>query len=123
MTATDAVFDDEPKKPSVGNLATHLRDKHEGASPPDSAQNAAKTANDAEIMRRFLLSGAENPSHDPTQVGLNTVFAAWVLEDDLPFTLGESDGLDRVRRYLDSQTQVHISIRYDGAQKAHGPAL
>ncbi|KAF9003847.1 hypothetical protein BDZ89DRAFT_891143, partial [Hymenopellis radicata] len=32
--------------------------------------------------------------------GFNTVFASWILEDNLPFTLGESNGLDRVRRYL-----------------------
>ncbi|TBU60091.1 hypothetical protein BD310DRAFT_1005804, partial [Dichomitus squalens] len=36
----------------------------------------------------------------PTLKGFHQLFAAWIFEDDLPFTTGESPGLDRLFKYL-----------------------
>ncbi|KAF9003845.1 hypothetical protein BDZ89DRAFT_625134 [Hymenopellis radicata] len=60
LTAENAIFDDEPKKPSLGNLATHIRNAHPGAAAPaDTPNAAAAAAADADIMTRFLLNGKE----------------------------------------------------------------
>ncbi|KAF7364657.1 Eukaryotic translation initiation factor 3 [Mycena venus] len=84
-------FDDEEKSPRLGNLATHLRTVHDG---PDTAIPGAEPDSDlrgispasAKIMEEFLREGKLNPAVRPTQKGFYAVFAAWILEDDLPFT-------------------------------------
>ena len=52
------------------------------------------------LMADFLKEGKLNPEHVPMQKGYLKVFAAWVTEDDLPFTTGESPGLQHVFEYL-----------------------
>ncbi|KAI1797442.1 hypothetical protein LXA43DRAFT_847010, partial [Ganoderma leucocontextum] len=41
--------------------------------------------------------------------GFNRIFAAWIFEDDLPFTTGESSGLARLFQYL----KVHFLLPSD----------
>ncbi|KAF8327514.1 hypothetical protein F5887DRAFT_898654, partial [Amanita rubescens] len=91
-------FDAESPKPPLGNCATHIRKKH-----PNAESDAAKVmtnngtvgmpAASVKLMADFLKEGKLNPEHVPTQKGFLKVFAAWVTEDDLPFTTGESPGL------------------------------
>lgn len=51
-------------------------------------------------MDDFLKEGLLHPHKDPTQKGFLKHFAAWLLEDDLPFDSGESLGIARLFRYL-----------------------
>ncbi|KAJ7725138.1 hypothetical protein DFH07DRAFT_694107, partial [Mycena maculata] len=38
------------------------------------------------------------------------IFAAWIIEDDLPFTTGETPGIRRFHFYLPSDTSVHNTL-------------
>lgn len=105
-------FDDEPTGPALGNLATHLKAKHANVDlsiPPsgDGLESVGElrgiSAASAHIMEEFLKEGALNPALDPTQKGFYKVFAAWILEDDLPFTTGETSGIKRLFKYMQSR--------------------
>jgi hypothetical protein len=104
-------FDDEPRKPPLGNLATHMRDKHPnvGSEPPvdngigATGMSRGVSAASAKIMEDFLKDGVLNPALVPTQKGFHRVFAAWILEDDLAFTTGETNGIHRLFRYMQSR--------------------
>jgi hypothetical protein len=54
-------------------------------------------------MEEFLAEGKLNPAVNPTQKGFLKVFSAWILEDDLPFTTGETGGIHRLFRYMQSK--------------------
>ncbi len=95
-------FDDEPKKPFLGNLSTHVRTCHPRSSPPDT-NRVETSSNSTEIMENFLKRGEENPTHEPTQEGFNKVFTAWCLEMNIPFSAGESEGADRLFCYIKSR--------------------
>ncbi|KAK7047043.1 hypothetical protein R3P38DRAFT_3423826 [Favolaschia claudopus] len=98
-------FEDEPKQPNLGNLATHLnRDDHGRDMPipgaPEPGPVRGVTAASAKLMEEFLISGQLNPAIVPTRKGFLTIFSAWILEDDLPFTTGETSGIKRLFQYL-----------------------
>ncbi|KAF7372111.1 Eukaryotic translation initiation factor 3 [Mycena venus] len=98
----DASLDDEPNQPRLGNLATHLK-KHGDVPIPDDTQPGLTrgiSASSAKIMEEFLREGKLNPAVRRTQGGFLKVFAAWLLEDDLPFTTGETDGIRRLFEYM-----------------------
>lgn len=96
----------------LGNLATHTRihsDKLESASGPDQGPDGKPssnpidhgfTAGSAKIMEEYLLEGKLNPKLEPTRKGFLKVFAAWILQEDLPYTTGEAPGLKRLFEYL-----------------------
>ena len=52
------------------------------------------------IIENFLKDGAINPALNRTQKGFYSVFASWILEDDLPFTTGETSGIKILFKYL-----------------------
>ncbi|CDO77912.1 hypothetical protein BN946_scf184727.g1, partial [Trametes cinnabarina] len=100
-------FEDEPRKPSLANLASHLKDDHpkvlSGSPPPEDGKATVDhgyTLHSAKLMEDFLKEGALNPALVPTQKGFYRVFAAWILDDNLPFTMGESPSLARLFQYL-----------------------
>ncbi|KAJ7021826.1 hypothetical protein C8F04DRAFT_972208, partial [Mycena alexandri] len=105
-----AAFEDEKPQPAIGNLATHVR-KHgdpETLEIPGSAPGLTRgmSAASAKIMEDFLRDGKLNPASNPTQAGFNKVFAAWIIEDDLPFTTGETGGIHRLFCYMQSRFQL-----------------
>lgn len=51
-------------------------------------------------MEGFLKEGELNPQIIPTQRGFLRLFAAWILDQDLPFTTGEAPSLANLFRYL-----------------------
>lgn len=51
-------------------------------------------------MEGYLLEGKLNPKIESTRKGFLQIFSAWLLEDDLPWTTGESPGLKRLFEYL-----------------------
>lgn len=60
-------------------------------------------------MADFIEKGRLNPSIEPTRKGFLKVFSAWLLEDDLPWTTGESPGLARLFEYL----KVRVTLPTD----------
>lgn len=108
LTGDNPMFENEPRWPSLGNLSTHTASAHPDALnasvPPKSDAAASKdtgfTAASKTLMEEYLKNGALNPALEPTQIGFQRLFAAWLFEDDLPFTTGESPGLARLFKYL-----------------------
>ncbi len=106
LTGEDAVFENEPRWPSLGNLSTHTARVHpealKGPVAPEEAapKDTGVTAASRKLMEAYLKEGALNPALEPTQIGFQRLFAAWLFEDDLPFTTGESPGLARLFKYL-----------------------
>ncbi|KAF7328569.1 Dimer-Tnp-hAT domain-containing protein [Mycena venus] len=99
-------FSDEKPQPSLGNLATHIRTKHGNdveipTSEPGMTREISEAS--AKIMESFLREGKLNPALNPTQIGFNRAFAAWIIEDDLAFTTGETPGIQRVFDYIGSR--------------------
>ncbi|KAJ7049547.1 hypothetical protein C8F01DRAFT_960568, partial [Mycena amicta] len=98
-------FSDEPQQPQLGNLATHMR-KHGGLNTeipgaPAPGELRGETAASAKLMEEFLLRGILNPGVNPTQAGFLKMFAAWLVECDLPWTTGETLGIRRLfARYV-----------------------
>lgn len=96
----NGTFEDEKPRPRLMNLASHTTEHHadelataklaaeqpEGSTNPpgNSYSGAAK-----EIMEKFLQEGALNPKRDPTRKGFIKLFAAWTMQDNLPFTTGQ----------------------------------
>lgn len=108
-------FDKERPRPPLGNLAAHTNKKHEEAAATALAAADDAVAADAarpqtsqilasaKLMEKYLEEGKLNPKCEPTQRGFLQVFAAWLVEDDLPFTTGESPGLARLFAYMGSK--------------------
>ena len=107
-------FEDEKPQPPLGNLATHISKDHplewagNSAAPrPSSAPiNQGYTAASAKLMKDLLAKGQLNPKKFPTKKGFLKYFAAWLLEDDLPFTMGETPGIRRLFKYLEVTYQL-----------------
>lgn len=52
------------------------------------------------MMEDFLKEGEMNPEIVPTQSGFYRLFAAWILDESLPWTMGESPSLQALYKYL-----------------------
>ncbi|KAG8944484.1 hypothetical protein FRC04_001796, partial [Tulasnella sp. 424] len=109
------LWEEESNRPVLGNLATHTK-KHEAkiaiaaSSEPSTAHHThGFTAASAKLMEGYLKDGALNPRLVPTQTGFLKMFAAWLLEDDLAWTTGESPGLARLFKYM----QVNFKLPSD----------
>ncbi|KAF8181016.1 hypothetical protein K438DRAFT_1768188 [Mycena galopus ATCC 62051] len=100
-----ATFEDEKPQPAIGNLATHLRKHGDDLEIPGSAPAVTHgvSAASVKIMEDFLREGRLNSAIIPTQLGFNKVFAAWIIEDDHPFTTGQTDGIHRLFQYMESR--------------------
>lgn len=114
-TVDDNDFDKEKPRPPLGNLAAHTNKKHgDAAAAAVTAADDAAAADatrpqtsqmlaSAKLMEKYLEEGKLNPKREPTQRGFLQVFAAWLVEDNLPFTTGESPGLARLFAYMGSK--------------------
>ncbi|KAF8214753.1 hypothetical protein K438DRAFT_1563209 [Mycena galopus ATCC 62051] len=103
-------FDDEPKHPPLGNLRTHLNNHGDDLSVPGAAAElgdlrGVSTAT-TRLMEAFLHQGRLRPGSNPTQKGFIKVFSAWILEDDLLFTTGETGGIQRLFNYMKSSCRA-----------------
>ena len=101
-------FSDEPKLPKLNNLATHVTEckaKHEsgrgdGGNDTGSATSSFNLQKSAEFMAVYLKEGELNPAQVPTQKGFLRLFAAWILDESLPWTTGEAPTLRLLFQYL-----------------------
>jgi len=57
-------------------------------------------------MESFLEEGRLNPKVYPTKKGFLKHFAAWLIEEDLPFTTGEAPGIHWLFKYLEITYQL-----------------
>lgn len=57
-------------------------------------------------MEDFITDGKLNPKLELTRKGFLNLFAAWLLEKDLPFMTGEAPGLVRLFQYLQINYQL-----------------
>lgn len=104
----DIVFDDEPKMPLLNNLATHINDckkKDLLESNEDSIETEPKTETfnlrkSAEMLKEYFKKGELNPAAIITQKGFYRLFAAWILDESLPWTTGEAPTLQILFKYL-----------------------
>ena len=91
----------EPVLPKLSNLATHTKDckglaaKSTGSASTSNSTSAPKLEGfhlkqSAELMERYLKEGELNPAITPTNKGFKRIFAAWILDEDLPWTTGEA---------------------------------
>ncbi|KAJ6626478.1 hypothetical protein B0H10DRAFT_2302262, partial [Mycena sp. CBHHK59/15] len=97
------LFGDEKPAPNLGNLATHYRSRHDDVPVPSDVQpgeTRGVSASSAKIMADFLVDGKLNPAINSTQKNFFKVFSAWIIEDDLPFTTGETPGIQRLFAFL-----------------------
>lgn len=53
-----------------------------------------------QLMQAFVEEGKLNPKIEPTQKGFQKMFTAWCIEDNLPWTTGETDAIARLWKYL-----------------------
>jgi hypothetical protein len=51
-------------------------------------------------MREYLRDGELNPAVTATQTGFYRLFAAWILDESLPWTTGEVPTLQILFKYL-----------------------
>ncbi|KAF5372244.1 hypothetical protein D9758_004983 [Tetrapyrgos nigripes] len=96
-------FDDEHPKPALSNLAAHLTKDHPDRgteTEKDDLRKISSEAASASLMHNYIEAGVLNPALEPTKEGFIDVFSAWVFEDSLPFTMGESSALRCVFAYL-----------------------
>ena len=100
-------FKDERQKPRLGNLATHTKEHGGLIEQQEAERNAGQgqggevgrlastkssytgfTLASARLMEKYVQDGLLNPRVEPTQSGFTRLFAAWLIEQDLPFTTG-----------------------------------
>ncbi|KAJ3513785.1 hypothetical protein NLJ89_g2755 [Agrocybe chaxingu] len=125
----DPQFDDEPTLPKLNNLASHVTECSKKRKAADSASAAGENSDSpekpasklrfkesAELMRKFLKDGELNPEIIPTQKGFLRLFSAWILDESLPWTIGEAPSLAilfkylRTKFYLPSDTTVRNQL-------------
>jgi hypothetical protein len=98
-------WDDEPKRPFTGNLTNHIRDSHRKVLTSEST-NQTQEFDDgfgpasSALMEEFAKEGFLNPAREATQEGFYRLFAAWLLDDDHPWTTGETPSIRRLFHYL-----------------------
>jgi hypothetical protein len=63
------------------------------------------------IISKFLLEGKLNPAIFPTETGFRHIFSAWIPDDDLPWTTGQSPMLASLFRCL----KVNYMLQSDTA--------
>ncbi|KAJ7855756.1 hypothetical protein B0H14DRAFT_2507963 [Mycena olivaceomarginata] len=97
------LFGDEKPAPALGNLTTHYKNHHQGVPVPadvPSGESRGISATSAKIMADFPVDGKLNPAINSSQKNFYKIFAAWIIEDDLPFTTGETPGIQRLFAFL-----------------------
>lgn len=114
--STDATnWKDEPCKPQVGNLNTHIKQDHKdvrervlsGKAPETAGETSTSrpfddgfSAGSKKILEDFVRDGLLNPAREATQDGFYKLFAGWVLDADLAFTTGENLTLRSLFEYI-----------------------
>ena len=132
INGPDITFDMEPKLLKLQNLAGHAVDcKGNSADKKQDGPTTQETLNlkkSAEIMEAFLKEGELNPEIITTYSGFLRIFAAWIIDESLPWTTGEAPTLQMLFKYLKityqlpSDTTVHNQL-FQNFQELHGKVV
>ncbi|KAH9939419.1 uncharacterized protein BXZ73DRAFT_43895, partial [Epithele typhae] len=115
----DALWEDEPRKPSLANLASHLKQDHPAVLQGDAETNSYLAGNgtktnltaggskdgsfynreDVKAFEGYMHGGPFDPNGSATQQGFTTVIAGWLLYEDLPFTTAEATSFKSLMHY------------------------
>ncbi len=112
VTGANITFDDEPRLPKMSNVAGHVeqckaknaaefaeKEKEEnGSGAPLAGQFNIPSSR--KLMEDYLRQGELNPAIEPTTKGFRRLFAAWILDESLPWTTGEAPSLQLLFQYL-----------------------
>ncbi|KAF5317764.1 hypothetical protein D9619_012500 [Psilocybe cf. subviscida] len=115
LKGKDTAFSDEPILPKLSNLASHLamcKGKDvDGDIDGDEAHQPLKFnyQRSVDLMGEYLRAGNLNPAIEANQDGFYGLFAAWVLDESLPWTTGEAPALSLLFKYL----RVHFTTPSD----------
>lgn len=122
-------FAQEGTLAKLSNLATHAKDCSSKIAQIRAASSSLSEAKKStlvesvnhkrsiDIMAEFLREGELNPQIVPTRKGFLRVFSAWVIDESLPWTTGESPMLQALFKYLKiqynppSDTTVRAQLR------------
>ncbi|KAH9938904.1 uncharacterized protein BXZ73DRAFT_1162, partial [Epithele typhae] len=123
LTGDNVVWEDEPVKPPLANLASHLKQAHPELRDVKHRANAAARSSkdgsfydreDVEAFEGYMHSGPFDPNSTPTQQGFTAVIAGWLLYEDLPFTTAEATSFKSLMRYC----QVRFLLPSDKTVRA-----
>jgi len=110
-TATE--YKKEKTRPDTGNLATHIRLDHpEKRNSDASTDNTTLPIEDgigpgtSKLMANYLAGALLNPAIPKTQEWFHRLFASWVIDDDQPWTTGESGSIKRLFKFVDCRYQL-----------------
>ena len=111
IVGIDITFDMEPKLPKLQNLATHISEckgskTQEGKDHGPTSEEQMNVKRSAEMMAAYLKEGELNPEVITTQKGFLRIFAAWILDESLPWTAGEAPTLQMLFKYLKISYQL-----------------
>lgn len=115
LKGKDADFKNEPTLPKLSNLATHLTTCKGKVEEADTDGEGGKTdlkfnhQRSLDFMADYLRAGDLNPAIEPTQEGFYRLFAAWILDESLPWTMGEAPTLSLLFRYA----RIHFKTPSD----------
>ncbi|CAA7264624.1 unnamed protein product [Cyclocybe aegerita] len=123
----DPKWEDEPKLPKMNNLVSHLKECKVKNSPEDSIDSGDEGTSinskfnlkrSADMIGEYIKEGEKNPQVILTQKGFLHLFSAWILDESLPWTTGESPSLAALFKYLKitfnlpSDTTVHNQLAH-----------
>jgi hypothetical protein len=116
ISGESIAWEQEKHKPKTSNLVTHLKDCTKFHEAQKKASTDAEASTDTgpgynlqqsrDIMEEFLCEGKLNPAIVPTKSGFLKLFAMWILDEDLPWTTGESLALQDLFKYLKISYQL-----------------
>ena len=132
VEGANITFDHEPNLPKLNNLAMHVSDckkRKVGDQVVDEQSSVnLNLKHSANMMAVYLKQGELNPQIIPTQAGFICLFAAWVLDESLPWMTSEAPSLQllfnylKIRFTLPTNTSMHTQLSkiYD---KLHGKVV
>ena len=132
VEGANITFDHETNLPKLNNLATHAfncKKRKTGDHVVDEQSSVnLNLKRSADMMAAYLKQGELNPQIIPTQAGFVRLFAAWVLDESLPWTTGEAPSLQLLFNYLkirftlptDTTMRTQLSKIYD---ELHGKVV
>lgn len=112
QTGPNPEFDKEKPRPRINNLPGHLSEcaekvkfdekvtRGEEVVLEGASTDAWKLRESVKLMDGWLKLGELNPSIVPTYRGFLRIFAAWILDESLPWTTGEAPTLQALFKYL-----------------------
>ncbi len=82
------------------NAAAFAAKEKEAADSAELLGDKFNVQSSRKLMEDYLKRGELNPDIEPTSKGFRRLFAAWILDESLPWTTGEAPSLKLLFQYL-----------------------